>query len=179
METKIFIKNVNDFSYEYKEAIYELLDDSHKKIVDLKKNRIVSYCMIYNYLKENNINKSLNDIEYSRNGKPLLNGFKFSISNKDDIYVLAVSSYDIGVDIERIIKYDKKIFKYFYTENEKKIVKNNEDFFKIFTLKESYIKMNDSYFDSFKSDDYNNYYNKTMIYKDYIISYVISKRKKI
>ena len=54
-----------------------------------------------------------------------------------------------------------------------------KDFFKIFTLKESFIKMNNSYFDSFKSDNYKNCYNKTIIYKDYIILYMISMRKKI
>lgn len=177
MKTKLIIKNINDFSNEYKNFIYNILNIYHKRKVDLKKNRIISYCMIYNYFEENNIYLNINNIYYSNSGKPLLDGFKFSISNKDDIYVLAVSDYDIGVDIEKVKNYDKRILKYFYTNNEKNIVNNNYDFFKIFTLKESYIKMNDCYFDSIKLDDYVNYYNKTINYKEYVISYVIFKRK--
>ena len=83
-----------------------------------------------------------------------------------------MSRYTIGVDIERITDYDFLIVKNFFNEEEKNIVKNS-DFFRIFTLKESYIKMFDLKYDSFYKDDYNKYYNETIEYKDYIISYVV------
>ncbi len=127
--------------------------------------------MIYEYLILNS-NLNINDIYYSNNGKPLLDGIYFSLSNKDDLTVLAVSRYTIGVDIERITDYDFLIVKNFFNEEEKNIVKNS-DFFRIFTLKESYIKMLDLKYDSFYKDDYNKYYNETIEYKDYIISYVV------
>ena len=113
-------------------------------------------------------------IEENKDNKEILEKYKLikEILNKDDLTVLAVSRYTIGVDIERITDYDFLIVKNFFNEEEKNIVKNS-DFFRIFTLKESYIKMFDLKYDSFYKDDYNKYYNETIEYKDYIISYVV------
>lgn len=177
METKIIIKSKNEFTDSFKKLVFNLLNEQHKEKVCLKKDKIISYCMIYKYLLNNNINLDINNLYYSKNGKPLLDGIYFNISNKDDLYVLAVSKYNVGVDIERVCNYDEKVLKYFYTLDEKADVKSNEDFFRIFTLKESYIKMKNLYFDSFFLDDYKKYYYKTIKYKDYIISYVIDKKR--
>lgn len=177
MQVDIIIKNDKDYSNEYKKSVYNLLNDYHKKFINVKKSRIISYCIIYEYLETHNIELNINDIYYSKNGKPLLNGLYFSISNKDDLVVLAISHYNVGVDIERIINYDRRIVKNFFTDEEKDSVKTNYDFFRIFTLKESYIKMKDLKYDSYYKDDYNNYYNETVKYKGYIISYVIDVLK--
>lgn len=171
VKANIFIKNSSDYTDEFKNKVFNLLNDYHKDKINIKKSRIISYCMIYEYLILNS-NLNINDIYYSNNGKPLLDGVYFSLSNKDDLTVLAVSRYTIGVDIERITDYDFLIVKNFFNEEEKNIVKNS-DFFRIFTLKESYIKMFDLKYDSFYKDDYNKYYNETIEYNDYIISYVV------
>ena len=91
--------------------------------------------------------------------------------------VLVISYYNIGVDIEKIINYDESIVKKFFTHEEESLVKTNYDFFRIYTLKESYIKMKDLKYDSYYKDDYTKYYNETVKYKDYIISYVIDVLK--
>lgn len=177
MQVDIIIKSDIDYSNEYKKNVYNLLNDYHKEFISVKKSRIISYCIIYEYLKTHNIELNINDIYYSKNGKPLLNGLYFSISNKDNLVVLVISYYNIGVDIEKIINYDESIVKKFFTHEEESLVKTNYDFFRIYTLKESYIKMKDLKYDSYYKDDYTKYYNETVKYKDYIISYVIDVLK--
>lgn len=105
VKANIFIKNSSDYTDEFKNKVFNLLNDYHKDKINIKKSRIISYCMIYEYLILNS-NLNINDIYYSNNGKPLLDGVYFSLSNKDDLTVLAVSRYIIGVDIERITDYD-------------------------------------------------------------------------
>lgn len=91
---------------------------------------------IYNY-----------EIIKNKNGKPYLKNSNlfFNISHKKDIIVIAVSDNEVGIDIEYIDK-DKEIKKAllnsFFSKNEINYIDNNiENFFEVFTKKESYIKM--------------------------------------
>lgn len=100
-------------------------------------------------MKEFNIKPKNMDFGFGEYGKPYLKDvpdLHFNLSHSGDWAVLAVSDKEIGIDVEKEKNIDLDIGKeYFsYTENiylntiskEKKY----EAFFKIWTLKESYIK---------------------------------------
>lgn len=170
MNTELFIKSINDINDNEYKNINALLDN---KITN--KHKLTAFYLLNEYFKKYKLNYKLKDIKYTLNGKPYLdNNLKFSISNKNDLVVVAISNHDIGVDIEEIKDYDKNILKYFYTKEEKKQVTNLEEFYKIYTLKESYIKMKDLKITDIKLDKYKKYFSKTIRYQNYIISYVIN-----
>ena len=105
-------------------------------------------------LNENNIYEY--DIIKNKYGKKYLktNELYFNISNKDNITVIAISDKEIGIDIESI-KYNSSILNTICTESEEDNFINNSyqkenilnsfdkenDFTKMWTMKESYVKM--------------------------------------
>ncbi len=92
-------------------------------------------------------NKDIN-FGYGDKGKPfLLNDEKihFNISHSKDMVICGVSDTDIGVDIENTNRKSKNyldIANRFFSRSEYNFVKTGsiQDFFKIWTLKESYVK---------------------------------------
>lgn len=97
------------------------------------------------------INGSGKMIEKGRYGKPYLKGMEqchYNISNTDGMVVCAVSDICVGVDVERRKPFRKGILRkcasnleteYILETEEKK--QQEERFFQLWTLKESYIKM--------------------------------------
>lgn len=81
------------------------------------------------------------DIIYNEYGKPYLKGNKlyFNISNCDNYTVLAISSNEIGIDIQKITM-KKRIIDRICTDEEKQMIKTPEDFTIIWVKKESYVK---------------------------------------
>lgn len=175
MKEQIII-NDTDISEEEKDNIIKLLNKTQKSKLKTK-NSIIAYYLLNNYIKENKLNIKLKDMKYTKNGKPYFdNNLYFSISHKDNITVLIINNSEVGIDIEKIKDYDKAILKYFFTEEEQEYIKTNKDFYEIYTLKESYIKMKDKKLLDIKLDDYKYLIHKSIIYKDYIISYVIQNK---
>lgn len=85
-----------------------------------------------------NINR---EIIYNEYGKPYLknNEIYFNLSNSHDYSVCVVANNEVGIDIEKIT-FKPNIIDKICTEHEKYLIKNEEDFTKIWTRKESYIK---------------------------------------
>jgi 4'-phosphopantetheinyl transferase len=90
------------------------------------------------------------DIQYNNYGKPMIVGYKdiyFNISHSTDFVIVVFDKYPIGIDIEYNLKFDDTLIsKVFFTTNE--IIYLNslsseikrQEFFKIWTYKEAYIK---------------------------------------
>ncbi len=89
-------------------------------------------------LTELNIN---DEIIYNEYGKPYLKSNKvyFNISHSFDYIVLVISSKEIGVDIEKI-RMRRNVIDKVYTEDEKKLINNADDFTLMWVKKESYVK---------------------------------------
>lgn len=64
----------------------------------------------------------------------------FNLSHSGNFVAAAVSDTEIGIDIEQISDINMNIAKRFFTENEYSHIKSIDDFFKIWVLKESFIK---------------------------------------
>ncbi|MDD6038469.1 MAG: 4'-phosphopantetheinyl transferase superfamily protein [bacterium] len=85
------------------------------------------------------------EIACTKTGKPYLTGDRgvsFNLSHSGD-YAMAIVSDDgiaVGCDIERSEKKARDIAKRFFTEEEQQAIAEGIDFFRIWTLKESFIK---------------------------------------
>ena len=102
------------------------------KAIEVKKEKIVSLYFRNKYIGETTTN------EY---GKPLSDKVFFNISHSKRVVVLAVSeNHDIGVDVEVIRNKDEDLVKYISNEKELAFIKNEFDFFSIWTNKESLVK---------------------------------------
>lgn len=89
------------------------------------------------------INLSKEKISENEYGKPELSGENvyFNISHSNGAVVCAVSDKPVGVDIEYIKEMRPGIINRCFTDNEKKAILSSRDFYRLWTLKEAYVKM--------------------------------------
>ena len=88
---------------------------------------------------------------YGANEKPYLKGKQdiyFNLSHSEDVAVCAISLWEVGCDIEKISDIPLNIAKKYFCESEYDLISSQktqeakqEMFFRLWTLKESYIKM--------------------------------------
>lgn len=90
------------------------------------------------------------EIDYIKNGKPCIRGKEnifFNLSHSGERVMCAVSSYEVGCDVEKIKPANLKIAERFFFENEYKAIaelstekEQQNMFFRLWTLKESFMK---------------------------------------
>lgn len=71
-------------------------------------------------------------------GKPMVEGVQFNLSHTEGLVICAVSQEKVGCDVEKIKQVPEGVAERFFHNNEKKY---DKAFFRIWTLKESYMKM--------------------------------------
>jgi 4'-phosphopantetheinyl transferase len=122
---------------------FELDND---KALHKKNLRNSVYKVLSDSLKEQNIEFNRESVYYGEHGKPYLNesDLFFNISHCNGLAVCAVEPFETGVDAENIRKYPSGALKRAFSEREKEIVLSHENpdemFFRIWTLKESFVK---------------------------------------
>jgi 4'-phosphopantetheinyl transferase len=140
---KLYCLNIHTFENDFDNILPTLSSKRIEKINKLKKknNKLLSMGaeMILKYaLWDNNKNCELEILE-DEFKKPYINGladFHFNISHSGEYIVCAISNKPVGVDIEKISKYNLKIAEKYFTKDE---IEYN-DFFKIWVHKESFVK---------------------------------------
>jgi len=93
------------------------------------------------------IEYSENCLSYGSHGKPYLKNHSdvyFNISHCHEMAVAAICNSEIGIDVENIREYRPRVAKKVFSERENMILQAsenpNETFFRIWTLKESFVK---------------------------------------
>lgn len=87
------------------------------------------------------------DIRFGENGKPELDNFFFNLSHAGDYVICAVGDKPVGCDVEEITKEPKHMAEKFFCKSENEHLNQLEgaervnEFFRIWTMKESYMKM--------------------------------------
>jgi 4'-phosphopantetheinyl transferase len=86
------------------------------------------------------------DMEYSLNeyGKPYFSNHSeiyFNLSHSGDYVLVVLSSDEVGCDIQQITNVNLKIADRFFTAKEREYIKNINGFFRVWALKESFIKL--------------------------------------
>lgn len=109
-------------------------------------------------------------------GKPYLkdNQLYFSISHDVDTCAIAISSSEIGIDLEYLNYNERVINKYFYDAEKEIMAKSNNlkyDFTKIWVKKEAYLKMKGTGLNFGKENvDTTKIDAKVIDYNDYLIA---------
>lgn len=90
---------------------------------------------------------SLDAVKVGANGKPEVDGFCFNLSHSGDFAVCAIGEKQVGCDIEQVAIAPMRLAEKYFCENEILHLaetleeKKNEEFYRIWTMKESYLKM--------------------------------------
>ena len=87
------------------------------------------------------------DITFAKHGKPEVEGLYFNLSHSGSMVVCAVSEKPVGCDIEKCKTAPKKVAEHFFGQRELDYLKElkgddyDRAFFRLWTMKESYVKM--------------------------------------
>lgn len=115
-------------------------------------NKFLLHSLSYKLLEiglKNQYNLNLNELIISKNeyGKPYFSDYNdiyFNISHCANMVVCCVDSNNIGIDVEYIKTFNKYAFNKVLSECEKyqvnKAINKNKEFFRLWTLKESFVK---------------------------------------
>ena len=147
---KIYSININDVSDGELRNQFEQMSDERKESVLRMQNakkqklRICADALCRKAISGFcGVNQAEIRFACSPSGKPYAENLPvcFSISHSGDVAVCAVSSHEIGIDIEKIRKVHPRTYEKFCTEDEADYIRSDENgFFRIWTLKEAYFK---------------------------------------
>lgn len=182
----IFYANVNNLNIE--ENIHKLPQIRQQKANKYKflKDKRLSvgvYLLLAKALDKYNLKITNYEFKYENNGKPFLSGcpLHFSLSHSGDLVAVAISDDVIGVDIQETRDFDIKLTEMVFNDNDRvyfeKSNNKKQAFYKIWTHKESYIKMTGEGLKKNFKDIFINYEdeNSCPFYKNYPINgYIIS-----
>lgn len=95
-----------------------------------------------------NIESSSIAISKNEFGKPYLRDYPntyYNISHTKGAIVCVISDQEVGIDIERIGRFNKRIVERFFTKNEQNYIFKSQEgqdrrFIKVWTMKEAYVK---------------------------------------
>ena len=169
------IEKIMSLSY-LKEQDFEVVN--RYKNIEAKKEKIVSI-----YFK----NKYIKDYHLNENGKPISNDVYFNVSHSHGLVCFVMDEKEpIGIDIEKIKEVDEKLKRYIANDDEFEYMKNEINFYEVWTAKEALVKAYGSglkmkvneipalpinglrYFKNKK------YMNQSIIYNEYVLS--VSKK---
>ena len=88
------------------------------------------------YLKR----KYVGEWSASESGKPISPDKYFNVSHCKGAVAIAVSDREVGIDIENIRSVEKKLKEYVANTAEIDVISTDEDFFRVWTAKESLVK---------------------------------------
>ncbi|MBQ9448288.1 MAG: 4'-phosphopantetheinyl transferase superfamily protein [Acholeplasmatales bacterium] len=182
-EVMLHIVDLNDYpdfdidslSYVTKEDMMEA--KRYKQLQDLQQH------LVSQYFKR----KYVPDFYNLPSGKPISHTKCFNISHSHNLIIYAEADVNVGIDIELVKKSDDRIRKYISNDNEFEFIKTDEDFYRIWTSKESLVKCYGSgIVDDVKSIPAipingrkfykeEKFYTRNLKYNDFILSITINK----
>ena len=146
------VKNILDYTDAEYSKMYLNVPESirnkidNKKMLINKKQALLGYYLLRCLLREHYNIKDYPVIDFNEYGKPFLVDIMlyFNISHSDNAVVCVVSEDNIGIDIEKVVDRNHKIYDFVCNEEELKKINNSVDnsleFTKLWTQKESYLK---------------------------------------
>ena len=135
----------------------DLFDTLLKCVDATKRERILKYRnkkdatatlmgdLMVRYLAGNIISVGKEDFAYgyNNNKKPYLIGcdaFKFNISHSGQYVAVAAGPFEVGCDIQKYQNNIRGVEQIVFSDSEQKLIKTDQDLFRIWTLKESFLK---------------------------------------
>ena len=128
-----------DFGNTHKQKLLKLVNEEQvEKALRFKNEKDQIRSLLSSYL----INQlSKEPLLYNEMGKPYYeNGPYFNVSHSGKYVMMAVSTREIGIDIEENIPKDMSLLTKIFNEAEAKMIKEHADFYYLWCAKESLIK---------------------------------------
>ena len=175
---EVYCFNINNLNLEQLGIDFANLMSEKYKTLEHKKQSFSAWNMLYKILKEKyNIVLSKDKIIYKDNKKPALinDELYFNISHSDEYIAVAISDCEVGIDIEKNSKMEKKTFDILKicNENDKKEIEDYKSSkTKLWVWKEAFIKLNNSFI------SINNLKNTPKIDNEMIFEFVDEKGEK-
>lgn len=135
---KIYISSIKEIENQFEYFISFLDEASKEYILNHKSHQTRLQILLDRLLALKYLNTTI--FKYNEYKKPYIDNKYFNISHSNDYVVLIVSDDEVGIDIETNRNINEKLIDYVLNEEEKKTLKNNNDFIKIWTKKESIVK---------------------------------------
>ncbi|RDU24801.1 4'-phosphopantetheinyl transferase family protein [Anaerosacchariphilus polymeriproducens] len=143
LDTNEYVFLYNFISEEKKKRIMK-----YRNYADMERSLLADLLVRYAVNQKIDIPNSHLHFYQNDYGKPFLMfpNIHFNASHSGNWIACAVSDYEVGIDVEKISHVDEDIAEHFFTEIENQYLKNQPDllrkesFYKLWTLKESYIK---------------------------------------
>lgn len=136
-EIIVYILDTNKFDKSSLENFVSLNDDDLLLLSKYKNEISYKEHLASLYLKR----RFVGDFYIGKNEKPLAKHAYFNVSHSHGTIVLAISkTSDVGIDIELIRDVKNELKRYVSNNKEYQHIENNEDFFKVWTGKESLLK---------------------------------------
>lgn len=135
---------------EYPEYMEGLPAKRKEKIQRYKQKKSRQECLCAGLLLNHVLNLhgfSAETIRYGEKGKPEADGFYFNLSHSGGIAVCAIGTEPVGCDAEKVKEAPMRIAEWYFCENELRYLQQttgleqDEAFFRLWTMKESYMKM--------------------------------------
>lgn len=152
MQTKCFYMDVNELcgEQEYLTALsllpwQERKDKAGKYLLNRDKRLSVGVGLLMSYAFQQEGVADLR-LAYGEYGKPMLidrsQKIYFNCSHSGNIAVCAVSQSPVGVDVEMFAPVDDRVTRRFFTKEEQALITADEqEFYRLWTRKESYMKL--------------------------------------
>ncbi|MBE5956385.1 MAG: 4'-phosphopantetheinyl transferase superfamily protein [Lachnospiraceae bacterium] len=152
-ETKVYVASTAELEDEQVfHALYQTVSKERREKIDklrFPKDKRLSLAAEV-LLKKALIINGIGEFEcgIGENGKPFLVGnssVEFNLSHSEERVMCVISNQEAGCDVERIRDTDYKVARHFFTTEENDMIeaaglKKQEMFFRIWTLKESFLK---------------------------------------
>lgn len=148
----VFAMDITDLPdpLEYPELIEKLPENRKLKIMacmqpEARRQSLGAGLLLQSVLGKHEMTEF--DITVGQYGKPEIEGIYFNVSHSKDMVVCAVSEHPVGCDIEKIATAPEKVAERFFSKGEADYLnqvmeeKKEEEFFRLWTMKESYVKM--------------------------------------
>lgn len=107
-----------------------------------RKRSFFGWYLLYCLLRDRGIETSKMKIKHNNYGKPIIENFNFNITHSHNLVAVAISSNEVGIDVEYLDNRDQsKIAKTIMSDEEYlKYLDDNQLFYIIWTQKEAYLK---------------------------------------
>jgi 4'-phosphopantetheinyl transferase len=141
------LRNKNTFAAKAKEVSKERLEKIEKLKKQDDKFRCLGAGLLLNYVKK--VYGIDDGIMIAKNGKPHFKKTKlsFNISHSGNYVIIAVSDYNVGIDIQRMEKRNQLVAEKNFCSSECAYINENDNedikrqrFHEIWTIKEAYLK---------------------------------------
>ena len=134
-----------DFDYTNQEELLAQMPDNIKARLSEKNSpkrmmSLIGWKLLLDNLQESNL---LSKVEFEEKGKPYIpnSDVHFNISNTKGAVLVAIHNAPIGVDLERLREPRENIYNRVFCEEEKEFITCAEDFTRLWTRKESVVKL--------------------------------------